>query len=87
MIELIIGVACLSILFITAEPVTIVKRYLKFKEEEYFEMSKTRQFFHRLIYCPSCVGFWFGLFTSQDILVASIISITSDLLYKIMIKL
>ena len=83
----IIELTCLSYLFVVAEPLTLFKRLIGFKEENYFEYGKVKKFFHRLLNCCMCSGFWIGLIATGNIGTAAIISITSEILYRIMNKI
>ena len=75
-----IGLCCITILFITSEPMVLIKRYLGFKEENYIEWNKSKQFIFRLITCAMCSGFWIGLIFTQSILLASIVSVASEMI-------
>lgn len=79
----IIGLACLSYLFIAAEPMILLKRLIGFKEENYMSFSKTKQFFHRMITCGMCSGFWIALATTQNIMAAGIVSLLAELITKL----
>ncbi len=81
--ETIIGLICLTHLFIVAEPSILIKRWLGFREEEYDKMTPTKRFIHKLITCHLCSGFWIGLLTG-NLFIAAIVSIGSELLCKIM---
>ena len=85
MIDLItiLGITCLGILFVEAEPLVKIKRLLGFKDEEYFDYSETKKFFYRMITCVMCSTFWIGLIISGNIYVAAITSILGDITYKI----
>ena len=61
MITQIITIISISYLFIHAEPLILLKRYLGFKEEKYDEYSKIKQFFYKLITCWMCSAFWIGV--------------------------
>lgn len=80
MIE-ILGLACLSILFVASEPLIILKRYIGFKEEEYDNWDNKKQFIFRLMTCALCSGFWIGLI-SLSLYKAAIISVLAELIYK-----
>lgn len=80
---LIIKIAALSFLFVTAEPLILFKRFLGFKEEDYMKFSKTKAFVHRLINCCLCSGFWIGLIITHTVYDAALISIISEIIYKI----
>jgi hypothetical protein len=82
MILTIIGISCVSVLFQASEPMILLKRYMGLKEEEYMTYSKWKKTIHKLLYCCLCSGFWIGLILTQNILAASIISITGELIYK-----
>jgi hypothetical protein len=80
MIE-ILGLTCLTILFVASEPLIILKRYIGFKEEEYDNWDNKKRFIFRLITCALCSGFWIGII-SLSIYKAAIISVLSELIYK-----
>jgi len=74
------GLCCITILFVTSEPMVLIKRHLGFKEEYYYEWAPIKQFIFRLITCCLCSGFWIGLVYTQSILLASIISVMSEII-------
>lgn len=74
------GLCCITILFVESEPMVLLKRFIGFKEEFYEEYNKVKQFIFRLISCVMCSGFWIGLAFTQDVFLASIISIVSELI-------
>jgi hypothetical protein len=78
--------ACVAVLMQCAEPIIHIKRYLGFKEELYDTYSKEKRFFHRLIYCTMCLGFWITLVGTWDIGVAIIASVLSTFIYKKIIE-
>jgi hypothetical protein len=80
---LIIKIAALSFLFVTAEPLILLKRFCGFKDEDYMKFNKTKAFIHRLINCCLCSGFWIGLILTGSIYDAALISIISEIIYKI----
>lgn len=80
MIE-ILGLTCITILFVESEPLILLKRYIGFREEEYDTWSNKKRFIFRLITCCLCSGFWIGLIT-LNIYYAAIISVLSELIYK-----
>ena len=84
MIYLIALWACISVLLQTAEPIIHIKRYFGFKEEDYDQMTKQLRFFHRMIYCATCLGFWITLSFTWDLPVAIISSVIAGLIQKIM---
>jgi hypothetical protein len=81
-----LGLICLTHLFVVAEPSILIKRLLGFKEEEYDNMSLIKRFFYRMTTCHLCSGFWIGLF-SGNILIAAIISVSAEILNKIINKI
>lgn len=81
MIE-IIAIACLTVLFVVAEPMIILKRHLGFKEEDYDKWSKCKRFVFRLITCCLCSGFWIGGLLTLNIYYAAMISILAEYIYK-----
>ena len=80
---LIIKIAALSFLFVTAEPMILFKRFIGFKEEQYMQFSKTKAFIHRLINCCLCSGFWIGLIITHTVYDAALIAVLSELIFKI----
>lgn len=64
----------LSILWINAEPMIYLKRFLGFKEEEYNTYSSYKRAVHRLITCLTCSAFWITLIASQSLYMAVIVS-------------
>jgi len=80
---IIIELACLSFLFVNAEPLILFKRFCGYREEQMHTYSKTKQFIHKLIYCCLCSGFWIGLIFSGSILKAALISVIAEIISKI----
>ena len=87
----IIGLASLTVLFVKAEPLIIIKRLLGFKEELYDTYSSLKRFIFKLITCCMCSGWWIGIFflslsgnynLLEVIELASIVSIISELLAR-----
>ena len=76
----ILGIACMSVLFVVAEPM-IISKMMVFKMI-YGKKDYTRSFVWKLITCCLCSGFWIGLVITHNIYTASIISIVSELIYK-----
>lgn len=75
----VIWISCMSVLFINAEPMILIKRWMGFKEEE-MGKNPLRDFFTKLLYCGKCSGFWLGLIFTQNFCQAVIISIVSELI-------
>lgn len=82
MVLMILGIIAINILLQSAEPIIHLKRWIGFKEEEYDSYTKEWRFFHRLLYCCACLGFWIALAISCDIYIAAICSVASELIYK-----
>jgi hypothetical protein len=74
----IIAVSCVTLLFINAEPMILLKRWMGFREEDICGVYKVRDFFTKLLYCCMCSGFWIGLVFTQNFYQAVIISIISE---------
>lgn len=82
----IIWMSCLSVLFVVAEPIIMMKRNLGFREEDICGVQPVRDFFTKLLYCAMCSGFWIGLILSFDPQKAVIVSILSELIYRKIMK-
>lgn len=78
----IIALACLNVLFIVAEPIVLLKRYIGFKEEEFDAYTPSKRFIHKMIYCCLCSGFWLSLIISHNIFIAAIASVLGEYIYK-----
>lgn len=78
----IIWIACVSVLFVVAEPMIMAKRGLGFKEELIGRGNPLRDKITKLLYCALCSGFWIGLAFTQDVRYAAIISILSEMIHK-----
>jgi hypothetical protein len=55
----------LAILFVEAEPMILLKRFIGFKEED-MGSGPIYDFFCRLLYCSFCSGFWLTWIVSGD---------------------
>ena len=77
----VIWVSCLTLLFVNAEPMILIKRWMGFKEEE-MGKNPLRDFFTKLLYCEQCSGFWIGWIFTQNFQLAVIISIVSGIIGK-----
>lgn len=75
----IIWVSCLTLLFVNAEPMILIKRWMGFKEE-LMGSNPLRDYFTKLLYCCMCSGFFIGLVFTQNFQLACIISIVSELI-------
>lgn len=79
-------IIAITILLVLAEPVKIFKEWIGFGEEDYLKMkSKFMKSIWRLFSCAMCLSFWITLFI--DPLMAPIISIITDIIYKIIMRL
>ncbi len=75
----VIWISCMTVLFINAEPMILIKRWMGFKEEE-MGKNPLRDFFTKMLYCSKCSGFWLGLIFTLNFPQAVIISIVSELI-------
>ena len=80
---LILYTACLSFLFVTAEPLILFKRFCGFRDEDYMQFGKVKAFIYRLINCCLCSGFWIGLILTGSILQAAMVAVVAEFIYKI----
>lgn len=84
----IISLVCWSILLVVSEPVIIIRGWLGLSDEDYLATnSKIKKFIFRLITCPMCLSFWISFIYTHSLLVAPIVSITTDIVYKIILRL
>lgn len=82
----ILALACLNVLFIVAEPIILLRRYVGFREEEFDSYKPLKRFFHKLVHCCLCSGFWISLILSQNIFIAAIASVLGEYIYKKIIE-
>lgn len=73
----IIGLSAVSVLFVAAEPLIILKHKVFTKIKNYQD-----KWFWRLINCALCSGFWIGLFSTNDILEAATIAVLAEVVYQ-----
>jgi hypothetical protein len=73
----IVGLACIGVLFVSAEPAIKLKHFLFNKIENYQD-----RWFWRLINCSLCSGFWIGLVFTGDILTAATVAVLGEVLYQ-----
>ena len=78
----IIAISCIGVLFVAAEPIILLKRYIGLKEERYDNMSEITRFFHRMLSCALCSGFWIALAITGDLYSAAICSVLAEAVYK-----
>ncbi len=83
MIEILIkifGLAALSFLFVTSTPTIMIRIWLfnKIYGGKYYEGN----LIWKLVTCTLCSGFWIGLIFTQDILIASIVSVISEMICR-----
>jgi len=76
---LIIKLVCITYLFVYAEPMVLLRRWLGYKEEHYLEYSKVKQFVYRLITCTLCSGFWIGVFITMNLGIAAMVAVASEI--------
>jgi hypothetical protein len=80
---LLIKLSAISFLFVTSEPLILIKRFIGFKQEEYDTYGKVKSFIYRMITCALCSGFWIGLIITHSIYDAALVSILSEIILKI----
>lgn len=75
-----LGILCAVYLFTTgAQPIQDIKRYFKVSNDSAY-LNKYQYFLLTLLNCSLCFGFYVGLFYYQSILLAAIVSVSSELL-------
>jgi len=77
MLITILGSAAITVLWIQSEPTNYLKHFIYKKVKD-----KDILWHWRLINCALCSGFWIGLVITQNIFLAAIISISSELINK-----
>lgn len=78
-IKLILGLACIVVLFINSEPT------IRLREWVYKSIYKCKSYnvwHYRLVCCAMCTGFWFGLAMTLDPILAALVSITAELISR-----
>lgn len=83
----IIGLICIAILWVYAEPTVELRRLLGFDEADYKKYSAFKQAVHRLMNCVMCSAFWIALPITGSFYMAAIISVAAEILTRIMAKL
>jgi len=73
----ILGLASLSVIFVSAEPLIVLKHF-SFKRIRNYQ----DRWFWRLINCSLCSGFWIALAFTGDILTASTVAVLAEVLYQ-----
>lgn len=75
-----IGLACIGVLWINAEPTIVLRNRI------YKWWYGCREFDHKwhwkLINCALCISFWIGIIFTWSILQAAIISVLAEILHK-----
>ena len=77
----IIGLACLSVLFVEAEPIVLIKRWLGLKEEEFDSWGPKKRYIYKMLSCALCSGFWIGLL-SGSLPKAAIVAALAEIVAK-----
>lgn len=83
----IISISAITFLFINSEPLILFKRFLGFKEENYYDYGKTKAFIYRLINCALCSGFWIALLFTFSIQQAALVSLLAEVIDRLMKKI
>ena len=75
----ILGLGALSFLFVTSTPTIMIRIWLfnKIYKGKYYESS----LLWKLVTCCKCSSFWIGLIFTQDIFIASLVSVIGELIY------
>jgi hypothetical protein len=68
-----LGAACIGALWVNSEP-TMALRELIFKDKQ--------NWFRRLLECCFCISFWIGLAFTQDVMMASIVSVSAEIISR-----
>lgn len=82
-ILLIIGLACLTHLWIVSEPTIVLREALGIGTADYGKRGKYVQAIIRLITCHQCLGFWFGFAVLQNLWLAAIVAVLASIISKI----
>lgn len=81
-----ISLLCLVYLFVKgAEPIQYLKSKLNIACDSQYQ-HPIQWFILKLVNCALCSGFWIGLIFYQTILLACLVSVGSELLYRTMNK-
>jgi len=78
-IKLILGAACIAVLFVNSEPT------IRLREWAYKKVYKCRDYnvwHYRLLCCAMCSGLYIGFVLTTSIISAAIISILAELISK-----
>lgn len=90
---MIIGLMCLTVLIIDATPISILRDKLGLYEIDHENKSIFKNRIIELLSCAMCLGFWVGLIGCMflidgtlilKILLSAIVSIGSEIIYKIL---
>lgn len=82
-----ISICCLVFLFaVGAEPIQDIKTKFSIGPTDQY-ISPIQWFITKMINCSLCSGFWIGLIFYQSILLACLVSVGSEILTRIIIKL
>ena len=82
MILEIIGLSCIGVLSVVAGPIIKFKRFIGFKEEDSLKFGAVKSFINELINCAMCMSFWIGLIYTHNLMLAAIVSILAEIIYK-----
>lgn len=82
-----LSLCCFVFLFaVGAEPIQDIKtKFSVGPLDEY--MSPIQWFITKMLNCSLCSGFWIGLIFYQSILLACLVSVTSEILTRIITKI
>jgi len=79
----IIGLACLTHLWIVSEPTKVIRASLGLSDENYTNLNKYLQAIYRMWTCHMCIGFWIGFGFTGNFYYAAIVSILANVVEKI----
>ena len=74
-----VATACMTYLFVNAEPIAIIRQRLGITPES---DNSTVRFFGRMLECCLCSGFWMGLALTMDPVQAAIGAVAAEVLSR-----
>lgn len=79
-IKLVLGLACITVLFVNSEPTIRLREWIY---KKIYKCKDYNKWHYRLLCCCLCSGLYIGLIgTMGDILLAPIVSILAELISK-----
>lgn len=78
-----LGLLCTVKLFTSAaEPIEMIKQLFNIHSEAVF-INPIQWFIMKLVNCNLCTGWWFGLIFYKSFLLAAIVSVCAELMWRI----